>query len=602
MAQEDMIVLPPTDISQPLSPSVHFPTQIRASGAISRDTETASQGYGNIPGPCQENTIQNHSEDDDDEVQFVFSVPRRKRKKRKWYYGLLYSSWLFSNQLDSVGSSYKSTIVRRDSETSASASKSMPRSTSMSSQRLRRGSTGMVRQLDFGHMNGDLQASIKSGSLPTFVATPEPHLPGCQPASDVSSDILQHSAQSLSITDGTPWWSTPLSLAQDNGSFQFDICGMPFAEEILKKRKYYEEPENVRPESRIGSGLGLAQCLQNELLATNNGHISTHGGQPRLEINDVCLDAIGNPGLQCLVREAQPPTTAELTLPLDLTHPIPPQGLPSIPSGKGAKSQSHGQPSKQPARQNSSSVWQQNYDSSKGQAFQVPVSLVPDISVSPRTKTVQIFRPANPNQDQSQNSSLQSLVMLRTTTLSTPPGQLTASANTQSTQSMNLGSYRLGTRIPGLVSLSQTPPGDILRKPSLYKIPLWPSPPISPHQPQYIKHKQSHLRLGDSKKSPIQVQGLVSRNMIPSAVIDTTHLRRTPRDEPQPKSYAKPRVALTSSSEEQEKFSRPAAVMGQAHAVQSTYKRPPNTTNNCLLPNPSPAPTNKSTRKHSPNM
>lgn len=97
MAQEDMIVLPSTDISQPLTLSVHFPTQIRASGAISRDTETASQSYGNIPGPCQENTIKNHSEYDDDEVQFVFSVPRRKRKKRKWYYGLLYSSWLFSN-------------------------------------------------------------------------------------------------------------------------------------------------------------------------------------------------------------------------------------------------------------------------------------------------------------------------------------------------------------------------------------------------------------------------------------------------------------------------------------------------------------------------
>lgn len=91
MAREETVDLPTTGAPQPLPQSVHFPALIRPSGTTDGVINTASQSCGNAPGTGQENIAINHSELDDDEVQFVFSVPRRKRKKRKRYHGLPYS-------------------------------------------------------------------------------------------------------------------------------------------------------------------------------------------------------------------------------------------------------------------------------------------------------------------------------------------------------------------------------------------------------------------------------------------------------------------------------------------------------------------------------
>ena len=461
----------------------------------------------------------------------------------------------------------------------------------------------MVQQLDPCHMSGDLQISMKSGSLPALAQIPEPRLASCQPTSTVSPDMLHHSAHSLSFADVTPWWNIQLPFTQGNGSFQFDICGMPFAEEILKKRKYYEEPEAAGLDPCLGSRLGFPKGPQSELPATNTGRIFAHADQSLGGLNGVSLGSIANSRLQTPVREAHTRKTPGPSLAMEVPHNlILPQKLPAIFRDMSAESQSRRQPFQQLTRQNSSPVRQHHHDWCERQVVQVPVSLVPELSVSPRTKTVQVFRPVNPNQDQSQNTPSQSSAMSRTTTLPRPHGrQLAARANAQSTESMNLNSDGVGPSILSSISPLQTTPRDILRKPSLYKIPPWPSPPISPRQPQCMNHKPAHMRNGKSKKSPVQVQELASPHTLPSAAVDATYTQRTPCDETQANSYNTAKAILTCSSKVQEQVSRPAAVTEEHQAVISSYQQSPNTTTS-FVQSPNPVQTSQSTRKHSPNL
>jgi hypothetical protein len=97
MAHEETANLPTTDIPQLVPQSTHFLHKTKPSRANGGSVEAASQSCGTSPGPCQENAVINQAEIEDDEVQFVFSLPRRKRKKRKGYYDLSFSSWLDSD-------------------------------------------------------------------------------------------------------------------------------------------------------------------------------------------------------------------------------------------------------------------------------------------------------------------------------------------------------------------------------------------------------------------------------------------------------------------------------------------------------------------------
>lgn len=50
--------------------------------------EAASHSFSDISDHLQEIEAANATEIEDDEVQFVFAVPRRKKKKRKRYHGI----------------------------------------------------------------------------------------------------------------------------------------------------------------------------------------------------------------------------------------------------------------------------------------------------------------------------------------------------------------------------------------------------------------------------------------------------------------------------------------------------------------------------------
>jgi hypothetical protein len=603
MAQEETVHLLATDIPQPVPQSTHFPHKTKPSGANGGPVETASQSSGTSPGPCQENAVINHVEIEDDEVQFVFSLPRRKRKKRKGYYDLSFSSWLDSDQLHRVESPYKSSIVRQDSGTSASPRNSIPGSTPMSPQRLRRGSTGTVRQLELCHMSGDIQTSMKGGSLPTLAQIQKPHLPSCQSVSSGLPDVISHSAPSLPFADGTPWWDVQMPLINGNGSFQFDVCGMPFAEEIFKKRKHDEDPQDSRLDLGLDSGHEFTQSPQNKRLATDTGHIFAHAGKTPRGMNGVSLDTIANSRLKSSACEAQTRTTLESTIPKTISSHklILPQNLPTISRDMCALHQSR-ELSQQHTSQKSCSGRQLPFDWRDQQPVQVPVSLVPEISVSPRTKTVQVFRPVSLNQSQFPKTLSQCSEIPRTTALHRMHGQSAANTNPQSTQLTNLNSYGVDPSTPVPVSSLQSTPRDIIRKPSLYKIPPWPSPPVSQHQPQCMGPGKLHMRKDHSKNSPQQAYEAVSKNAQPSVVAESTKTQQIPLEEIRVKSGATGKIISTSSGKVHAHISHPAAATAQPHAVLlPRHQRLPNMTTS-FDPSPHPVQTSQATRKRSPNL
>lgn len=96
MTQEGIVNLPNINFQPPIQPS-HFPAQGEPLKASDVEIENGLQSCSNISGHCQENVIMNPAESESDEVQFVFSVPRRKKRKRKRYCEFSYTSPLDSN-------------------------------------------------------------------------------------------------------------------------------------------------------------------------------------------------------------------------------------------------------------------------------------------------------------------------------------------------------------------------------------------------------------------------------------------------------------------------------------------------------------------------
>jgi hypothetical protein len=84
MAQEDNDDLPDTP-SLILPQLDHVPSKDQPSRASDRAIESVLHKCGDTSGYCQVNAAINPTQIEDEEVQFVFSVPRRKRKKRKRY-------------------------------------------------------------------------------------------------------------------------------------------------------------------------------------------------------------------------------------------------------------------------------------------------------------------------------------------------------------------------------------------------------------------------------------------------------------------------------------------------------------------------------------
>jgi hypothetical protein len=86
MAQEGTIDLPSTR-HLPSPQHTQCPDQYQPSKKDNRAREIVSQNCGEVGSHYQENARVDAANNLDDEVQFVFSVPRRRRKRRKRYDG-----------------------------------------------------------------------------------------------------------------------------------------------------------------------------------------------------------------------------------------------------------------------------------------------------------------------------------------------------------------------------------------------------------------------------------------------------------------------------------------------------------------------------------
>lgn len=97
--QTDSSGLPSTDPS----PSPQLPQMLDRNPTLTtndRDIETIPRSCGDASGLAEGNVTVDSTASEDDEVQFVFSVPRRRRKKRKRYGHVPHLHAMLSESID----------------------------------------------------------------------------------------------------------------------------------------------------------------------------------------------------------------------------------------------------------------------------------------------------------------------------------------------------------------------------------------------------------------------------------------------------------------------------------------------------------------------
>jgi hypothetical protein len=408
--------------------------------------------------------------------------------------------------------------------------------------------------------------------------------------------MLLQSAPSLSFSDGIPWWDLQIPPVHGNGSFQFDVCGMPFAEEILKKRKYEEEPQEAR--------LSPSQRSQDTRASTQTTYPSGYSDRGPSGIVEEASDGYTARSQTQARPDVSPKPTFLSGSPsnhIRPRHPAP------IPSNMDTMNELCRPTFRQQTPDLSFSVPSFHNDWFRQKTIQVPVSLVPELSVSPRTKTVQLFRPLDPNHALSQQTSLRLGATPRTAPLAPSSEQSTASL---STPSVSLNHYSISSDVPSQTRNrsppQQTNPNDILRKPSLYKIPPWPSPPISPRQPRYVNNVQSSssdIRNATFPSSPMSTRPLVARNIFQPAIGDIVQSRRGPQKEAKAKSYSPSRVVSASNAKLQEQrcSNPPVPCTGQPQITPATRQHSPNM-NAQSYTGSIPLQSAQPTRKYPPNL
>ncbi len=244
-------------------------------------------------------------------------------------------------------------------------------------------------------------------------------------------------------------------------------------------------------------------------------------------------------------------------------------------------------------------------DSFQQQTVQVPALLVPELSVSPRTKTVQVVRQVKYNPGQSQPALLQTMAPSRAVPLPTSSQQTTAKINIRpiDLNRQSIGSNILAAAQNGSLPL-QSDANDILRKPSLYKIPPWPSPLASPHPPQYMSDTtvpSSTLPNRHLSHPRLQDQTLVPQSTCRPAIADTVHNQQLQSKETQVISYAPGAILSTPSAMVHDQRSlHPVQGAGPSQTTPSSRQR----ANTSFSPYPSSGQSqlNQCKRKYSPNL
>ncbi|PMD25788.1 hypothetical protein NA56DRAFT_655219 [Hyaloscypha hepaticicola] len=405
---------------------------------------------------------------EDDEVQFVFAAPRRRKRKRKRF-----------------EFSYSPSMLNQCSVPPVDP---LPKLGSMSLlDPLRRRSLGVLQQLESCHI-GTRESKdyvVRRNSLPIAPSTAAP-IPKAQASwfANPSNEPIQ-AVQPPSHSTPMPWWNESRPLAQTKNANWPDWRPLQVDESVSKKRRLegdlatgqthrLRQPSQISPRTTPVSTLPSIESSVREPAVNPSEMLWTPDMQ----------SLSGNQPSDPSMFNSWPDLNWNAFDKLD-TMQYGPQGMHQMKpvSYRVPSNQRPTNPLHQPnaGQFESRNIWQQNNP-------QVPGPQVPH---PPIFKTPQTPQPYQVSQAQNQHSVLQRCAMPMSAPIhpSQPPAALPRDFNGISRGPTNLSSPQInlqsqkkqtGTSTSSAQTSSpslQARPSDILRKPSLYKIPAWPSTP-----------------------------------------------------------------------------------------------------------------------------
>lgn len=359
-----------------------------------------------------------------------------------------------------------SDVGHADLQATPSASASPPR----------RASTSVVQKSESCQAGDYMLNTTKAGSLPTITL-----------ADSIDSNIRYPSFNALETSNMTlptptltpfpgwvPWWSDPAPLLSRSDA-QHNWVPIPIGG-LKRKREWHHERSSACP-AQEPLPLQSLPSLSNALLETSD--IDAFG---EIDLDNTGFWSNANMQGPLAPLSSQPTTVPSVDSDLNASNSSGSfQDVASTADQTTKDSQLWPtQPGPPQATSMRQSTLLQPYNNN-WQRILVPASLVPDQSVSPRTKTVEVLK--QPNSDQAS---------LRLSTQGIRP--MPAPSQYQLTRPMGMSIFGRASRKPPQVQHQQisppssipnpatirhpqpeTNPLDILRKPSLYKIPPWPS-------------------------------------------------------------------------------------------------------------------------------
>jgi hypothetical protein len=357
---------------------------------------------------------------------------------------------------------------------------------------LRRGTTGMVRRLEschIGGIEGNLATSVvRSGSLPSVTPT----MAAGSDLPPISFNPPKASKPPMKFFPFAPFMSMPgrneVNLQPQDLPVAHNDRNVQPQNEGYRKRKLQEDTHESMPYP--------VRHSQNEQ-APNEPSFSSQMEGIQIEPLDIFGESEADP------TSTNPDSSSPSTLPIPsfCWKPIPsPKNVqmcsspPIVATSSGSAAMAQFTIGSQHT-QTPSSVQPEAHSSSPKETVTVPARFVPEQSVSPRTQTVEIPRPPPPFPTQEE---ARQMMLCRRAVNSPSRGFAQDSQTSGSMLPLNpIGQFQIPRSVPPqsfplpgfqrpqqIASLNrpqnpQTYPSDVQRKPSLYKVPPWPSPPSS---------------------------------------------------------------------------------------------------------------------------
>jgi len=319
---------------------------------------------------------------------------------------------------------------------------------------------------------------MKTGSLPSIPPIAKPSKTTQLPVFDMPQTT---SAPFDSFSSPMHLWGNQIPQIQDHGALQHDWdCSASFEETLGTKRKWDGEPEEPRPHP-------MQPQYQKNGMSGMQGPGTLYEGI-----------SMGNP-VPWEMRTAQSsfaPFVISPPHPLRFLHETSHhvgsnqnklEFTPPIGERRNMHFAGEYRPGTSASRQHPTIAGPSNQDNNENQhGIQIPAALVPDQSVSPRTKTVWIPQPSN-SSPRCQEASSQTEASHKSNSIPPPPRPIVTAPLDTTNQGCIMRSPALREFSQTSGTVLQNPASertrrlhtssiDVLRKPSLYKIPPWPSP------------------------------------------------------------------------------------------------------------------------------